>query len=133
MGDLEKDIMEKKMFSFSIKDLKWVITSAVMGIGLIITIILWIGDRGKAEKLSAEVKQLRTELVNSKTELSKVQGQVQGVSDAAEIFMKNSPSENRFRIELLEGRVFQLEKPGSNPPIVIPVLDTSNVMSRGIE
>jgi cell division protein FtsB len=132
MGDLEKQIMEKKVFSFSIKDLKWVITSAIMGIGLIITIILWIGDRGKAEKLSQEVKKLREENTELKTEVSKVQGQVEGVSEAAEIFMKNSPSENRFRIELLEGRVLQLEKPGSNPPIPVPELDTSNVISRDI-
>ncbi|NIP31195.1 MAG: hypothetical protein GTN59_11755 [Candidatus Dadabacteria bacterium] len=46
--------------------------------------------------------------------------------------MKNSPSENRYRIETLEKRVDVLELPGSNPPAVIDTaeVDTTRVVRR---
>ncbi|NIQ15674.1 MAG: hypothetical protein GTO02_15125 [Candidatus Dadabacteria bacterium] len=63
--------------------------------------------------------------------MATLEGGFQSVTQAAAIFMENSPSENRFRIEQLEGRVEDLEKPGSNPPEERPEVDTSAVIRRG--
>ena len=46
MSDLENNIMEKR-FSFSVKDMKWVISTLVIGISWIITIVLWVQDKNK--------------------------------------------------------------------------------------
>ena len=46
MSDLENNIMEKR-FSFSIKDMKWVISTLVIAIGWIITIVFWVQDKNK--------------------------------------------------------------------------------------
>jgi len=119
MGDsLENKVMEKKI-SFSVKDLKWVITSAIFGIGLIITITMWIKDRSKVDSLGTKVTTLTEENSTLKNQVSALEGKFEGVSEASRIFMENSPSENRFRLELVEKRVERLELPGSNPPLAI--------------
>ena len=126
MGDsLEDKVMGKKLL-ISIKDLKWVITSAIFCIGLIITVIMWINDRKKVDSLGTKVSELTKENSILKNQVSTLEGKVEGVSTASKIFMENSPSENRYRIELVEKRINRLELPGSNPPLPIPELTIVN-------
>lgn len=119
MGNgLENKIMDSKI-SFSIKDLKWVITTAITSIALIVTIILWLKDRDKVDKLGTRVTELVEINSTLKNQVATLEGKVTGVSEASKIFMENSPSENRYRIEILENRVDRLELPGSNAPLAI--------------
>jgi hypothetical protein len=126
MAELEDKILEKKV-SFSIKDMKWVITTAVSVVLWIVTATLWVKDTNAT---SVKMDSLEKENGTLKTEVATLKGQVDGVNRAAEIFMKNSPSENRHMIESLGNRVDVLELPGSNPPPTEVVIDTSHVVGR---
>lgn len=131
MSGLEDKINNKKV-SFNIKDIKWIIGIVITVIGWSVTAYLWIADKNnmsdKIEKLESENNDLTEKVI-------RLEGQVEGVNNAAKVFMENSPSENRYRIERLEDRVEHLELPGDNPPMVptsfIP--DTNNIMRRNEE
>ena len=103
--DLENNVMNKK-FSFSIKDLKWIITTLVIGISWVVTIVLWVQDKNK-QKTRIEV--LESKNYTLEKEVSTLQGQIIGVNQVTKVFMENPPSENKFRIELLEKRVDKIE------------------------
>ena len=105
MSDLENNIMEKR-FSFSVKDMKWVISTLVIGISWIITIILWVQDKNKQK---TRIESLETKNVTLERQVATLQGQIEGVNQATKVFMEYPPSENRFRIELLEKRVDKIE------------------------
>jgi sensor domain CHASE-containing protein len=106
MGDLEEKIMEEKRFSFSFKDLKWVISTLVVGISWIITIVLWIQDKNRQK---SRIEVLETKNGTLEIQVATLNGQVSGVNQAAKIFMENPPSLNNYRIELLEKRVDFIE------------------------
>ena len=106
MSDLEKNIMEEKRFSFSLKDMKWVISTLVIGISWIITIVLWVQDKNKQK---TRIESLETKNVTLERQVATLQGQIEGVNQATKVFMEYPPSENRFRIELLEKRVDKIE------------------------
>lgn len=105
MSDLENNIMEKR-FSFSIKDMKWVISTLVIAIGWVITIVFWVQDKNKQKN---RIETLETKNVTLERQVATLQGQIEGVNQATKIFMEYPPSENRFRIELLEKRVDKIE------------------------
>lgn len=130
MGDnLEDKVMDKKV-SFSVKDVKWVITSAVVLVLWIVTAILWVKDKdAQSDKISHLEKQNTT----LEKQVATLEGQIKGVENASTIFMQNPPSENKMRIGLLERRVERLELPGNNPPIenTSNYLDTTQVSRRG--
>ena len=105
MSDLENNIMEKR-FSFSIKDMKWVISTLVIAIGWIITIVFWVQDKNKQKN---RIETLETKNVTLERQVATLQGQIEGVNQATKVFMEYPPSENRFRIELLEKRVDKIE------------------------
>ena len=128
--DLE-DVVMNKQVSFSVKDMKWVITSVVVVVLWIVTAFLWVKDKDKQqEKIGALEKANGTLVVKVAT----LEGKIDGVNEASKIFMENSPSENKYRINIVEKRVDQLEKPGYHPPPVIPdaIRDTtvSNLRSH---
>lgn len=125
--NLENRILEKKV-SFSVKDIKWVVTSAVVLVLWIVTAILWVKDKDtQSEKISNLEKQNST----LEKQVATLEGQIRGVENVSKIFMENPPSENRFRIEQIEKRVDRLELPGSNPPAInVLVNDTTNVIRR---
>lgn len=106
MGDLEEKIMEEKRFSFSFKDLKWVISTLVVGISWIITIVLWVQDKNRQK---SRIEVLETKNGALEIQVATLNGQVSGVNQAAKIFMENPPSLNNYRIELLEKRVDFIE------------------------
>lgn len=106
MSDLEKNIMEEKRFSFSLKDMKWVISTLVIGISWIVTIVLWVQDKNK-QKNRIEVLETKNGVLEK--QVATLEGQITGVNQATKIFMENPPSENKFRIELLEKRVDKIE------------------------
>lgn len=106
MSDLEKNIMEEKRFSFSLKDMKWVISTLVIGISWIITVVLWVQDKNK-QKSRIEVLETKNGVLE--IQVATLNGQISGVNQATKIFMENPPAENKFRIELLEKRVSSLE------------------------
>ncbi len=106
MNNLEEKIMEEKRFSFSLKDMKWVVSTLVVGISWIITIILWVQDKNK-QKSRIEVLETKNNVLE--IQVATLSGQVSGVNQATKIFMENPPSENKFRIELLEKRVDFIE------------------------
>ena len=108
------------------KDIKWVITSSVAIVLWVVTSILWVKDTNKQKE---EMQALKTENSTLKTKVTMLEGQVQGINQAAQIFMQNSPSENRFRIKQLEERVKDLESPNNNLPVEI-VMDTTTVVRR---
>ena len=130
---LEDKVMGKKIISVSIKDMKWVVTSVIAVVLWISTVVLWVQDKNaqkeRIDKQETKIGTLKTENETLKGKVATLEGQVQGVSQASEIFMKNSPSENRYRVELLEKRVDRLEIPGSNPTLMIE-LDTNRVIRR---
>jgi len=105
MSDLENNIMEKR-FSFSIKDMRWVISTLVIAIGWIITIVFWVQDKNKQKN---RIETLETKNVTLERQVATLQGQIEGVNQATKVFMEYPPSENRFRIELLEKRVDKIE------------------------
>jgi peptidoglycan hydrolase CwlO-like protein len=129
MGDnLEDKIMDKKV-SFSVKDMKWVITSAVALVLWIVTAILWVkSSDAQADKIS----HLETQNGTLEKQVATLEGQIKGVENASTIFMQNPPSENKMRINLLERRVERLELPGYNPPIenTNSHLDTTHIGVR---
>ena len=127
MGDdLEDKVMDKRI-SFSVKDMKWVITSGVALILWIVTAVLWVkSSDAQAGKISDLEKQ-NTSLVK---QVATLEGQIKGVENASIIFMENPPAELKFRIDGLENRIDRLELPGSNPPIEVIVNDTANVNRR---
>jgi cell division protein FtsB len=106
MNNLEEKIMEEKRFSFSLKDMKWVVSTLVVGVSWIITIILWVQDKNK-QKSRIEVLETKNNVLE--IQVATLSGQVSGVNQATKIFMENPPSENKFRIELLEKRVDFIE------------------------
>lgn len=128
MGEeLEDKVLNKKV-SFSFKDIKWVIVTGVTVVLWIVTAVLWVNDRSKQED---EIKSISSENSTLKTKVATLEGQIQGVQTASEIFMQNPPSELKFRIDLLEKRVDVLELPGSNPsPIETVSLDTTSTFRR---
>jgi len=105
MSGLEDNIMEKR-FSFSIKDMKWVISTLVIAIGWVITIVFWVQDKNKQKN---RIETLETKNVTLERQVATLQGQIEGVNQATKVFMEYPPSENRFRIELLEKRVDKIE------------------------
>lgn len=106
MSELEDKIMNKK-FSFSIKDIKWIVTILIVSIGWILTVVFWVQDKNK-QKLRIEVLESKNEVLEK--QVSKLEGQITGVNLATENFMKYPPSENMYRIELLEKRVDKIEE-----------------------
>jgi hypothetical protein len=106
MSDLENNIMDKK-FSFSVKDIKWVISTLVVVIGWIITIVFWVQDKNKQK---ARIEVLESKNGTLEIQVAKLEGQISGVNLATENFMKNPPSETKFRVELLEKRVDKIEQ-----------------------
>ncbi len=105
MSELENNIMEKR-FSFSIKDMKWVISTLVIAIGWVITIVFWVQDKNKQKN---RIETLETKNVTLERQVATLQGQIEGVNQATKVFMEYPPSESRFRIELLEKRVDKIE------------------------
>lgn len=105
MSGLEDNIMEKR-FSFSIKDMKWVISTLVIAIGWVITIVFWVQDKNKQKN---RIETLETKNVTLERQVATLQGQIEGVNQATKVFMEYPPSESRFRIELLEKRVDKIE------------------------
>lgn len=128
MSDGIDDKILNKKVSFSVKDIKWVVTSAVVLILWIVTAILWVKDKDtQSEKISAlEASKNKLEI-----QVATLEGQVKGVEKASEIFMENPPAELKFRIDMVEKRIDRLELPGSNPPPINEHLtDTSHVNRR---
>lgn len=118
MSDLEKNIMEEKRFFFSLKDVKWVVSTAVFLVGWLITIILWVQDKNK-QKIRIEV--LETKNYTLEKEVEGLKGEVKGINRAADNFMTFPPNEAKFRIELLEKRVDKVEeKNGVQSKTIIP-------------
>jgi len=103
--DIEGVLMEKRL-SFSVKDLKWVITSAVISVLWLVTSILWVKDKNTQ---SDKIKSLEDSKAQLEKQVATLEGQVKGVENASIIFMQNPPSELKFRIDLLEKRVDGLE------------------------
>ncbi len=106
MSDLENNIMDKK-FSFSVKDIKWIISTLVVVIGWVITIVFWVQDKNKQK---ARIEVLETKNGNLEVQVATLNGQISGVNQATKIFMENPPSETKFRVELLEKRVEKIEQ-----------------------
>ena len=126
MGDdLETKVMDKKV-SFSIKDMKWVITTAVVAVLWIVTAILWVKS---SDAQADKIKDLQTNNGSLQLKVATLEGQISGVEKASEIFMENPPAELKFRIDLVEKRVTRLELPGSNPPLEV-VTDTTHIERR---
>lgn len=118
-----EDRVNEKRFSFSLKDIKWIITLVIFIIGWGITAYLWVSDKSSMKE---EIIALQGKNSSLNEKVLRLEGQIEGVNNAANIFMENSPSENRYRIERLESRVKILELPGSNPPVnVIEDMDTT--------
>jgi hypothetical protein len=124
----EDKILNKKV-SFSIKDMKWVITTAVTVILWIVTAVLWVQD---SNARGDKIKHLEDQNTTLENQVSKLEGQIEGVQNASNIFMQNPPGELKFRIDLLEKRVNVLELPGSNPPVdnTAAISDTTHVIRR---
>ena len=106
MSDLENNIMDKK-FSFSVKDIKWIISTLVVVIGWVITIVFWVQDKNRQK---ARIEVLETKNGNLEVQVATLNGQISGVNQATKIFMENPPSETKFRVELLEKRVEKIEQ-----------------------
>jgi peptidoglycan hydrolase CwlO-like protein len=127
MGDnLEDKIMDKRV-SFSVKDMKWVITSAVALILWIVTAILWVKS---SDAQSDKISHLEEQNSTLEKQVATLEGQIKGVENASIIFMENPPAELKFRIDGLEKRVDVLELPGSNPPVEVFTNDTTIVNRR---
>jgi polyhydroxyalkanoate synthesis regulator phasin len=126
--DNVEDKILNRQVSFSVKDMKWVITTAVSVVLWIVTAILWVKDsNSRGEK----IQHLEEQNTTLEKQVATLEGQIKGVENASTIFMQNPPSELKFRIDGLEKRVNRLELPGSNPPPPTSPVDTSNVVRRG--
>lgn len=126
--NIENKIMNKEI-SLSIKDIKWVITTAVMVVLWVVTAILWIKDsNARGEK----IKYLEKQNITLEKQVATLEGQIDGVQNASNIFMQNPPGELKFRIDILEKRIDILEKPGINTPFdnSSALNDTLNVIRR---
>ena len=123
--DLEDKVMDKRI-SFSVKDMKWVITSAVVLILWIVTAVLWVKSSDAQSEKITHLENQNTSLVK---QVATLEGQIKGVENASIIFMENPPAELKFRIDGLSKRITRLELPGSNPPIDV-VSDTTVVSRR---
>jgi hypothetical protein len=123
--DLEEKVLNKE-FSFSLKDLKWVVTTLVAVVLWLVTAVLWFQDREKLDTLSTDNNKLNIEVAT-------LRGEISGVSQASKIFMEHSPVQNSKDIDELKHRVEILEMPGSNPPPAeLPTLnDTTTTRRRG--
>ncbi len=107
MGDnLEDKIMEKKI-SFSMKDLKWVISTLVVIVGWSITVVLWVQDKNKQK---SRIEVLETKNSSLEIQVATLNGQISGVMNATDLFMKNPPQETKIRIDLMDQRVTKLEE-----------------------
>lgn len=107
MGDnLEDKIMEKKI-SFSMKDLKWVISTMVVIVGWSITVVLWVQDKNKQR---SRIEVLETKNSSLEIQVATLNGQISGVMNATDLFMKNPPQETKIRIDLMDQRVTALEE-----------------------
>jgi hypothetical protein len=107
MGDnLEDKIMEKKI-SFSMKDLKWVISTLVVIVGWSITAVLWVQDKNKQR---SRIEVLETKNSSLEIQVATLNGQISGVMNATDLFMKNPPQETKIRIDLMDQRVTKLEE-----------------------
>ena len=132
MGEDLEDKINGKHITLSFKDLKWIVAIVISVIGWGITAYLWVADKSKMKE---EIITLQTENKSQSETILKLEGQVEGVNNAAQIFMENSPSENRYRIEKLEHDVAILKEPGEANPEdfeIVPVshIDTSSVIER---
>lgn len=125
MSDLEGKINKKK-FSFTFKDFKWFIAIIVTIVGWSVTAYLWVSDKSKMKE---EIVTLKNENETLKGKVIKLEGQIGGVNNAAQIFMQNSPSENRYRIEKLERDVEILKKPGEADPQDFKITPIVNIDS----
>jgi hypothetical protein len=129
MGESIEDKILDKEVSFSVKDMKWVITTAVVAVLWIVTAVLWVKS---SDAQSDKIRVLETNNSSLQLKVATLEGQVKGVEKASEIFMENPPAELKYRIDLAEKRLNRLELPGSNPPLEnTSVNDTSNVVRRG--
>lgn len=117
---LEENLLDKKI-SFSLKDIKWIITSGIFVILWVCTAYMWVQDRNDQ---ATEISRIKSENVELKTKVTLLEGQYQGVSQATKIFMENSPGETRFRLELLEKRVDKITTTYA-PEISKPILRRS--------
>lgn len=127
--ELENKVLDKRM-SFSVKDLKWVITSGVAIILWIVTSIFWVKDKNAQ---SDKIKLLEDAKVQLEKQVATLEGQVKGVENASTIFMQNPPSELKFRIDLLEKRVDYIENPNhATNPNTTSFKDTSHVIRRNL-
>jgi hypothetical protein len=130
MGEDLEDKVNKRQITLSFKDIKWIVAIVISVIGWGITAYLWVADKSKMKE---EIITLQTENKSLSEKVIKLEGQVEGVNNAAQIFMENSPSENRYRIEKLEHDVSILKQPGeASPEDFEPtmVIDTTNVIER---
>lgn len=132
MGEDLEDKLNKKHITLSFKDLKWIVAIVISVIGWGVTAYLWVSDKSKMKE---EIITLQTENKSQYEKIIKLEGQVEGVNNAAQIFMENSPSENRYRIEKLEHDVEILKQPGEANPedfeiVPVSVIDTSSVIER---
>jgi polyhydroxyalkanoate synthesis regulator phasin len=127
-NNVEDRILNKQV-SFSVKDMKWVITTAVSVVLWIVTAVLWVKDsNARGEK----IEHLEEQNTTLEKQVATLEGQIKGVENASTIFMQNPPSENKVRIDILEKRVERLELPGYNPPVDNSRhTDTSRVVRRG--
>ena len=103
--DLEDKVMDKRI-SFSVKDMKWVITSGVALVLWIVTAVLWVKSSDAQSDKISHLEDQNTSLVK---QVATLEGQIKGVENASIIFMENPPAELKFRIDGLENRVDRLE------------------------
>jgi polyhydroxyalkanoate synthesis regulator phasin len=128
--DSAEDKILNKQVSFSVKDMKWVITTAVSVVLWIVTAILWVKDsNARGEK----IQHLEEQNTTLEKQVATLEGQIEGVQNASNIFMQNPPGELKFRIDILEKRIDILEKPGSNIPFdnSEALSDTTRIIRRG--
>lgn len=131
MGEGIEDKINNKQVILSFKDIKWVVAIIVTVIGWGVTGYLWISDKSEMKE---EIITLQTDNKSLSESVIRLEGQIEGVNNASEIFMKNSPSENRYRIEKLEHDMEVLKKPGQADPedfiVTTSEMDTTNVIER---
>ena len=127
--DIEEVLMEKRL-SFSIKDIKWIITSSVMLVLWLVTSILWVKDKNTQ---SDKIKSLEESKAQLEKQVATLEGQVKGVENASIIFMQNPPSELKFRLDLLEKRVNNLDGSNSVSTFVnTSFKDTTHIVRRRV-
>lgn len=127
MSGIEDNIMNKK-FSFTFKDVKWIITSGVAITLWIVTSIMWVRDK---DAQSDKIKKLEESRSQLEKQVATLEGQIKGIENASIVFMQNPPNEIKFRLDLLEKRILILEGPNSTR--VSNFIDTTNVSRRIID